>query len=122
MANEVTISASLGYSDGDDVDVSVAVQNQQRTPTTKRPLKTIQAIGTAEEALQVGDGASFGDLWVRNLDATNFVNVKVATGGAICAKLLPGRFMLIPLGSGMQAPFAIADTAACNVEIMVVPV
>lgn len=121
MANELTVSVSVAYDDLTST-LSAGVQAWQRSVSTKRPLKTVQNIGLSEEALIVGDGGTFGLLWVLNLDGTNFVNVKTGTGGVIVAKLLPGQFCLIPLGSGMQAPWAIADTGACNVEVMTVPV
>lgn len=124
MANELTISASLTYADSFDVAESVTKQNFQRTPATLKPVKTIQTINTSETALLLGDGNTLtgGDMWVRNLDATNYVEIKVAAAGAIFCKLLPGRFCLVPPGSGMTAPVAIANTAAVKVEIMTVPV
>lgn len=121
MANELTITVSGEYDD-DETSFLFGVAAWQRSVTTKRPLKTKQNVGTVEESLIVGDASSFGMLWVRNVDPTNFVNIKTGTGGVIFAKLLPGQFCLVPLGSGAQSPFAIADTAACNVEIASIPV
>lgn len=121
MASQLTVTVSVEYDDLVST-LSAGVQAWQRAVSTKRPLKTVQNIGITEEALIIGDGSAFGLLWVLNLDAVNFVNIKTGTGGTIFSKLLPGQFCLVPLGSGAQAPFAIADTAACNVEVMTVPV
>lgn len=103
------------------MDVASGTQNFQRNVGTKRPFKTVQSIGTSEEALSVGDGGTIVELYLKNLDVTNYVEIKVATGGAIFGKLLPGQDMLVRLGSGAQAPFAIANTAAVALEIMAVP-
>jgi hypothetical protein len=119
MANELTISASLEYSDDVDVEASASITELLRTLTTKKVLKTKQSVGTSEEALIIGDISTRAWCMLINRDPTNFINVKVATGGAIFAKLLAGEFCLLRLGSGAQSPFVIADTASCELEIVI---
>lgn len=121
MANEVTTTISLDYSDADDQEMTSGKENLQRSVSTQRPFKTTQNIGTSEEAITLGDGGTIKELYLRNLDATNYVEIKVATGGAIFAKLLPGEDMLVRLGSGAQAPYAIANTAAVDLLVHAVP-
>jgi hypothetical protein len=122
VANEVTTTITMTYEDAFEADASVGKENFQRSVSTKRPFKNVQAIGTSEEAITLGDGGTFKELYLRNLDETNYVEIKVATGGAIFCKLLPGEDTLVRLGSGAQAPYAIANTAAVNLLVMAVPV
>lgn len=75
--------------------------------------KGSQTIGTSEEALELGDVATPGYGIYKNLDSTNFVEIRGATGAVDCVKILAGKCALF-YHSG-SAPFAIADTA--NVEI-----
>lgn len=129
MANEVESTVSVAYDDG--LSSALAeVAARVLTSTGKRWSRVVQTVGITEEALNMGDITNPGVILLRNLDPTNFVNVKVATGGAIFAKLLPdttadgkGGFILIErMGSGALAPYVIADTAACKVDVFVVEV
>lgn len=123
----MTSSFSLAYDD-DYQNGSVAVVNRLLTSAGRRFTKLIQNVGTSEEAVTLGDFTSVGAFALINLDVTNYVDVKVATGGAIFARLKPdtlgdgtgGYIMLDTLGSGAQAPFVIANTAACRIVVFAV--
>ncbi len=118
MASELSLSASVSYEDAFGVSAAIDLPALVLTLTTKKVFQTKQTVGfSVEEALLIGDIATLGYLVIVNRDETNFVNVKVATSGAIFAKLLPGRWCIVPLGSGAQAPYVIADTASCDIEI-----
>ena len=119
MADEITASASIGYEDSEGADELLAVSEKLATVASKKYIKAKQNIGTSEEAITLGEVTSPGWGVFINRDATNFINLKVATGGAIFAKLLPGEFACLRLGSGAQAPFAIADTGACQMEYFI---
>jgi hypothetical protein len=121
VANEVTTTISLDYSDSDGQELQSGTENFQRSVSTKRPYKATQLIGTSEEAITLGDGGTIKELYLRNLDATNYVEIKTGTGGVITDKLLPGEDCIHRLGSGMQAPYAIANTAAVPLLVHAVP-
>lgn len=121
MASELTLNISGSYEDADDVTFEFGVTDQRLTLATTRPMKRKQEIGTSEEVILLDDAATHEYLWIKNLDDTNYVEIKVATAGAIFAKLKPGRCMLVPLGSGAQAPFAIANSASCILEVASFP-
>lgn len=76
-----------------------------------------QTVGTSEEPLVLGDVAAPGWCIIINRGLTHFVSVKTGTGGVIFAKLLPGEFCLLRLGSGAQAPYVIADTITSKIEV-----
>lgn len=121
LANELTTTISVEYSDADGQELSSGTQNEQRSVSTKRPIKHTQLIGTSEEAIQIGDGGTIVELYLRNLDPTNYVEIKTGTGGVVTDKLLPGKDCLHRLGSGMQAPYAIANTASCALLVHATP-
>ncbi|HVK10862.1 MAG TPA: hypothetical protein VM597_18985, partial [Gemmataceae bacterium] len=101
MANEVTTTTTLFYSDSAEQEMTSGTENFQRSVSTKRPVKHTQNIGTSEEAITLGDGGTIKELYLRNLDATNYVEIKTGTGGVITDKLLPGEDCIHRLGSGM---------------------
>lgn len=120
MANEITLNASVAYEDSEDSDESLGIANLLASVASKKYIKHKQNIGTSEEAITLGEATSPGWAMFINRDETNFISLKVATGGAIFAKLKPGEFALLRLGSGAQAPYAIADTAACQLECFLI--
>ncbi len=123
MANELTLNVSAEYEDVEGIAAAIEVANYVRTLTTKKVVKTKQTVGITEEALLLGDVATVGFVILVNRDVTNFVLVKSGTGGTIVGKMFPGEpYGPVRLGSGMQAPFLIADTAACEVEVFITAV
>ena len=121
MANEITINASLAYSDSEGTEDSLACdEDLQFTITTKRITRIKQNVGTTEEAVNLGDVSSVGYAIFINRDTTNFIELRVATAGAKFAKLKPnGGVALLHLGSGAQVPYAIADTGACQMDVLI---
>lgn len=131
MALENTLDASLTFDDGIYQPQSLSVASRLVTSAGKRVTGLVQNVGfAAEEAVQLGELTAPGAFMLKNLDPTNFINVKVATSGAIFAKLRPdtngdgkGGFLLIDcMGSGAQAPFVQADTAVCRMAVLAVEV
>lgn len=123
MANELTMSGSISLEDSEFAEESIEVQNVIKSMTTKKYIKFKMQVGTSEEALPLGEVTTPGYAFFINRDQTNFVNLRVGTAGAIFARLDAdtngdgkGGFALLKLGSGAQAPYAIADTAACQIE------
>ena len=118
MADEITITASLAVKNGvvDEVLARVASQFDQ---TGTECAKFQQSIGTTEEAINLGvDIGTLGYILAINLDPTNFVSLRRATG--------EGNFIRLEANGGMAlfkcsatAPFAIADTAACRVQFLI---
>ena len=77
----------------------------------------VQAILHTEEAAIV-EGAAIGTpgyVWIKNLSDDYFVRVGIT--GSYTIKLLPGQVAMFPAAAAI---FAIADTATCNVEYIIV--
>ncbi len=119
MANELTVSASLAFSKG-GITAGLSKNGLQITITGTKKLENVQNIGTSEEALQLGDLGSSADCWllIINRDATNYVSLRRATGEGNMTKLKAGEMALMRLEAA--APFAIANTGACNVEYVLI--
>lgn len=111
---ELTINFNLTYLDADGVNAVVELVDALQTVTTQRPHLFTQAITTSEVALNLGPLASLGWAGFVNLDPTNFIELRVGTGSTKFAKLWPGKGALFYFGSGITAPYAIADTATCK--------
>ena len=93
-------------------------ENLSATQTGDSYAEFIQSVGTAEEALELGqDIGTPGYCLLINLDPTNFVSIRRATGEGNCIRLdAGGGFALFKLAA--TAPFAIADTGACRVKCL----
>lgn len=122
MADEIKVNGSIEYSDSEDSSVDLEIANLLATVTTKRFIKYKHNIGVTEEAIKLGELSTLGWAMFINRDPTNFIELRVATSGAKFGKLFPGEFALLRLGSGAQAPYAIADTAACQMDVLIIEV
>lgn len=130
MPNELVSSFSVEYDDGQQPPQAISVTRRFRSITTKRPNVMVQSIPTSETAILLGAASGLGGtLVVVNLDPSNFVTIYNATGGQAVARLDPdtdsdgkGGFMVVDrLGANMLAPYAKADTAACQIAILTCP-
>ncbi len=113
MANEIGLS--LGLTCARDGATAQGVVSLSITQAGTEMTQNVQSIGTSTEALALGDVATPGYLFVKNLDSTNFVLVGLVTAvtsGNAFAKLLPGEGLVIP--TRQTVVYAIADTGACN--------
>ena len=122
MADEITLTAAIAYEDSEDSDILLALPTDvQVTVSTKKFVHAKQSIGLSEEAIGLGEVTSLGWSIFINRDSANFINLKTGTGGTIIMKIPAGKcagpFLF---GSGITAPFAIADTAACQLEYLIV--
>lgn len=117
MASEIKVTASLGFIKGGAGD-GISVPDLAVTLSGTKFLHGRQSIGTAEEALILGEVAAGGWLILVNRDATNFVAVKAASGATPLAKMKAGEPALFRLHPSATAPYLAADTAACEVEYL----
>lgn len=116
MSAELLVAASLKFSKGGTLfesnfpstyfDVSGSVGNKQ-----------VQAIGTSDESLALGDVSTIGFLMIKNLDPTNFVTIG-SDGTLYPLKLKPGEAFM---GRWNAAAIHVkANTAQCNVEYTII--
>lgn len=120
MADELTMSASVAYSDSDGTEVSIALTNVLTTLSTQAVFKQRVSVGTSEQALDLGNIASMGVCVFVNRSTTRTINLKTGTGGTVICSLLPGQFAVIPMGTGVTAPYVVALVGAAVLEYMIV--
>lgn len=120
MADELTINVSVQYEDENDVQMSLACPTDfLATIASATPLayQGSQSIATTETTIGLGGITSLGYMLLINRDPTNYVEIKTGASGTIIAKLDPaGGMALFKVGSGITAPVAIANSAACVIE------
>ena len=123
MANEISARAYLtctkdGSTVTGDTTYSYTLTGSQKWTNT-------QTIGTTTEQLAfpsdlTTEGISF--FWVKNLDTTNYVDVATATPATthIFTKLKAGQVAVFPSPTANPTFYAIANTAAVNLQIVAV--
>jgi len=120
MADELKVSMSLGGTLSTNTKIPATGYHASVTVTGDAMVKSVQEVGTSEETLAIGDCATVGYMIVKNLDATNYVELGVSTG-VYHVKLLAGESALIRWNDA-SAIYALANTAACDVEYIAVEV
>ena len=120
MANEITLSASLAFAKGTIASITRSVSSLSRDVAGSKVIVNVQNINTSEEAIQIGDAGAGGYMFLKNLDATNYVQIKPGTGDDPLIRLKPGDIALFRLDDSASAPYAQANTAACDLEVMLI--
>lgn len=119
MANELSIQAVLSYAKGTIASHAWNTGTITRNVSGTNYVRNVQAVGTAEEALILGDVGTLGYILMKNLDATNYVEYQSGTGVAAAIKLKAGDVALFRAGSA--APFVKANTSTVNIEYIIIP-
>ncbi len=117
MANELTITISLTYERG-KTKLSVQENNLQVDVTGDLAIQHVQNVGTSEVAIDLGGVTAGGYMFARNLDSTNYVEIRSGTSATDVIRLKAGEVALFRLSADSTAPFAIADTAAVDLEYL----
>lgn len=79
----------------------------------------VKAIGTTEESIALPadvTGAGSGYVYIKNMDATNYVQVGTATT-VYWGRLKAGEHMVVALDNAITSLFLKANTAVCNVRV-----
>jgi len=117
MANEAIVSVSLQFKKG-NVDHTLSDAAKTFDVTGTRYIRAVQNVGTSEEALDMGDITDPGWAYFRNLDSSNYVEIRAATGDTACIRINAGESCCFRLIA--TAPFVIANTGAIDLEYMIV--
>ena len=122
MANELKGTTRMTFSKG-GLKVSRGQTNQVDITGTDYDAG-VQDIGTSNEVLVINSDMSTAVSWiyVKNLDATNFIEVGNQNGGApiYFVKLFPGKSAVLPVTVTKDNIACLANTAACRLEFVVV--
>ena len=115
MAEELTLTALFKYVKGNNTVQPTGKVATAIDVTGTNVLSHVQNIGTTQEAITLGDVTPGGYCYIENLDTTNFVSIRQATGASDMIRVKAGEMALFRLDADATGPFAIADTAACDV-------
>jgi hypothetical protein len=117
MANEIQISAALTINRSGATFTGTG--SSSITQAGSPNIANTQVIGTSTEALVIGDVTAVGYLFLKNLDASNRIDISLATpvvaNAAFCT-LLPGECALIP--TRLETIYALADSAPANLLVV----
>lgn len=113
MANELSLSLGFNYTKGTSM-ASIAINKSGFVTVAGTAVESgIQAIGTVEEAVSLGDVTAPGYVFLLNTDATNYVEIG-GTTGVYDIKLAAGQWACFPLDG--TTLFAKAHTASCDLQ------
>ena len=116
MPNEITYSLNVLLKNGSLQD-QFASGSKTASQASAKLIRNVQTIGTAAggEALDLGDIAVPGFMIFQNLDAANYVDIGINTGGNFYAALRVkvGEIMMARYSAGAASlPYALANTAS----------
>lgn len=119
MSDELTLRASLSFTKG-GTSKSLSFGPLDFDVAGTRAVANRQAIGFASaEAVLVGDVAAGGYFIGINRDPTNYITLRNGSGGTALVRLSPGDFCMFRIWPSATL-FAVADTASCDLEYVVV--
>jgi len=114
MASEITVTQRIQCINGNYNSGALGGAGEQFDQAAAGAASGVQAIGTSEETLAEGDLATMGWLWMRNLDATNYISWGFSTG-VYGGRLEPGEQALFRTEPAATM-YLLADTASCNLQ------
>ena len=119
MASELGISTlTITFAKTNCPSIEVAPAALSVTVSGNQLMDNVQAVTSTEVAIALGDVAPGGYWFVQNMDATNYVEIRASSGGTDLIKLLAGEWAIFRTSADATAPYAIANTAACNVRFL----
>jgi len=120
MANEITLTASLSCNKpsimGSATARSIASLLRSMTGTTY--IQDTMLVPTSATVVALGGVTNPHWSFFMNLDATNYLQLQNGASGAVFLRLAAGDFFLGPLDQAC-VPYAIANTAACQMEYLI---
>lgn len=99
-----------------DAELQIARQSPLLGMVGSHFVKAVQTIGTSDETLDIGEIGTIGFVYLRNLDATNYIEIG-SDGTNYPLKLLKGNVALFRWNAA--AIHAKANTASCLLEYAV---
>jgi hypothetical protein len=123
MANEITITASLGYNNTakglpnevlalNGVTFNITGVNYQKGSKSF----STSAGGTA---IPLGGVGTLGWAYFKNTDAANYITILNAVSGTTLIRLLAGEAAVFRFDPGVTAPAILANTSAVVVDYMI---
>lgn len=120
MANELSLSGlTVAFSKSGSPSVNFTAGTISITVSGAQIADFVQNVGTSEEAVNIGDVATGGVWFVQNQDVTNYVELRSGTGATDFIRLNAGEWAIFRTSGDASAPYAIANSSACNVRFLI---
>ena len=120
MANEIEVTARLKINDGTASIMEMAQALTQFDLTGSHYIHNIQLLSTSAEALVLGDVATLGWSFFKNLDATIIIQIIAASGETPIIALEGGEIAMFRFDTGITAPFVDAASGTPNLEYLLI--
>lgn len=118
MAGELVVNDSLQFTKGNVLAVTrVTVNNAVNVAGTNYQEGT-QSFTTAPAAFNLGGVVTVGYMWVKNLDATNQLFIRSASGAADTIQLNPGESC--QFRSATSTPYGKSSTGTVAAEYLII--
>lgn len=117
MANEISITVAASLANVNLTD-TISSLTKRITQTNQEMLSKVVSVTTSEADLDTTGITTLGWLYIRNLDATNYIQYGPKSAGAMVAfgKLKAGEFAILRLMTGITLRW-VANTATCKVHV-----
>jgi hypothetical protein len=120
VANELTYSITLDYSDANGVEdgisgTAIVMSAAGQAMSRSQPLIS----HTTDTPIPLGGVINPVMLVVKNLDPSNVVTIKSATGGTSLSDVPAGKMALVTLPAGTTAPAGRATTGDVRIDVFV---
>lgn len=121
MSSEITVTASLSYTKSAVTESAVArsVSNLSFNQTGSGYQQGTLSIATSATVIPLGGITAPHWAYFLNMDTTNFIKIRNGASGADLIKLRAGECAFVPL-LDTATPYAIADTATCLLEYLLI--
>ena len=119
MANELKFTISGQLKNGTLTD-QIPNETYSIDQATKGLFSSVELVPTSEENMPVGDVATLGYIWMKNLDDTNYIEWGPSNAGSMVAaiRLAAGKVAVMPLKPGTTYRW-VANAAAVRVQIKI---
>lgn len=116
MAGTITLQTGITHVNG-SLSINVPQESKAIVQTTQGAFTDTQSIATTDTALTIGSIATLGVMVVKNLDATNFVDIGSYVGGTFypLVRVLAGERYPFRVKPGLTL-YAKAGTAAVKIQ------
>jgi hypothetical protein len=118
MADEIQISTTMTVREG-NINWTPGATSFTATLTAAAPARAsgIASIGTTHEAIPLGDVATLGMARLKNVDATNYIEIGVVVSATFypVVRINTNESCVFRLAQGIT-PYARANTAAARLE------
>ena len=121
MSADLVVTVSVLDQNSGQVFPSLGIPpwNVFQAGTNKRSIESQGfLVGTSDTTIPLGTIGTLGYAYFQNLDGTNSIDIKNVASGTIIAHLPPAPSppAFFYVGSGITAPVAIANVAACRLR------